>query len=65
LCNQVLFPVKPGNKEYFFCSGEILSLAIFFRNAMKVTPSLPQRGRQHAGIIPLTPSSGLIFPSTF
>ena len=35
-----------------------MSLPIFFlifTDAMRVTPSLPQRGRQHAGSIPLTP----------
>ena len=28
---------------------------LHFVEAMRVTPSLPQWGRQHAGIIPLTP----------
>jgi hypothetical protein len=55
------------------CSGEILSLPIFFLHfveALRMTPSLPQREKQHVGIIPLTPFSTspvskVNFPSTF
>jgi hypothetical protein len=35
---------------------EILSLSIVLKKAMRMTPSLPQRGRQLKGNIPLTPS---------
>ena len=49
-----LWPGKIRKKE-FFGSVEILSFIILFKKAMRVTPSLPQRGRQPKGNIPLTP----------
>jgi len=43
---------------FFFGSVEILIFPLFaysLTDVRRVTPSLPQRGRQHAGSIPLIP----------
>jgi hypothetical protein len=39
-------------KKKFFGSVEILSLFILFKKAMRVTPSLPQRGGSSRGASP-------------
>jgi hypothetical protein len=43
--------IHGGKKKGKMGSVEILSLSILLKKAMRVTPSLPQRGRQPKGSI--------------